>query len=361
MTNKLLIINGKNERAFLDLYHPEIKSVSEIGLEWSNLVDLHDYYHSMLQDLELIAQQFFLELRTIKGAYAVKYRVKDPEHLVDKAIRKKKEANRSITKENLLVEVDDIIGFRILHLFKNDMESIFSVIKEKFTFNEEPVVYHRKGDDSGFLERCKQLGIETREKEAGYRSIHCIPITSFLNQQIKIELQIRTVFEEAWSEIDHLVRYPNNTDNALLNNYLLLFNKLAGCADDMGTFLMSMRTSLDQYETDQNRQNELISSLRREIANLEGIKSEQTSKIDELMKKLDQDYKKNRLFSLEPQDPSYLDYISGIQNPSGLTYTHPLYDVSKFLDRYKDPNDILYNPYLAKLLDLNCGVKDKDN
>lgn len=88
MADVFLTINGKDEKTFLQAYNHDIKSVSEIGLDWPSLVKIHDYYKGIVVNkLEIAAQEMFLQLKTIKGAHTVKYRIKDPEHLIDKIIR----------------------------------------------------------------------------------------------------------------------------------------------------------------------------------------------------------------------------------------------------------------------------------
>jgi ppGpp synthetase/RelA/SpoT-type nucleotidyltranferase len=314
-------INGKDEKSFLQSYNHDIKSVAEIGIDWPSLVEIHDYYKGVIVNkLEIAAQEMFFQLKTIKGAHTVKYRIKDPEHLIDKIIRKKIDDNREVTKENFLEEFDDFIGFRILHLFKTDWEPIYETIKSKYESKETPVAYHRDGDDPAFIQKCKDLGLEPKVKKAGYRSIHFIAkFPFFAGGNFKCEIQIRTLFEEAWSEIDHLVRYPNNTDNELLNSYLLMFNKLAGYADDMGTFLMAMKGSLSQQQSERNELETAIDELKKEISSLKVKNGKQKVRIDDLMKKLDRGVTSGWPDLSELQYPSTLDYISQIQAPSGST------------------------------------------
>lgn len=314
-------INGKDEKSFLQSYNHDIKSVAEIGIDWPSLVEIHDYYKGVIVNkLEIAAQEMFFQLKTIKGAHTVKYRIKDPEHLIDKIIRKKIDDNREVTKENFLEEFDDFIGFRILHLFKTDWEPIYETIKSKYESKETPVAYHRDGDDPAFIQKCKDLGLEPKVKKAGYRSIHFIAkFPFFAGGHFKCEIQIRTLFEEAWSEIDHLVRYPNNTDNELLNSYLLMFNKLAGYADDMGTFLMAMKGSLSQQQSERNELETAIDELKKEISSLKVKNGKQKVRIDDLMKKLDRGVTSGWPDLSELQYPSTLDYISQIQAPSGST------------------------------------------
>ncbi len=306
-----LTINGKDEKSFLAAYQHDYKTVEEIGLNWAALVDLHDYYCNNIKgDLELIAQQVFQKLTSIRGAYIVRYRVKDPEHIIDKVIRKAKDG-RIITKDNFLDEIDDFVGFRILHLFKDNWEEVFQAVAKEYKWKETPVAYYRKGDAPSFLKHCEGLGLLPKEHPAGYRSIHYVATVPFLSNTFKCEIQIRTIFEDAWSEIDHLVRYPNNTGNDLLNNYLMMFNRLAGCADEMGTFLMAMKTNITQMQQERKE-------LLNEIENLKGKNAEQNKKIDELKKKLDKSTYLGWPYIPNNPMPSTLDYIATIQNPSDL-------------------------------------------
>ena len=346
---KALTINGKDEHAFLAAYLHDLKSVEEVGLNWAALVDLHDFYcNNTMGTLDLIAQQVSQKLKAMIGAYIVRYRVKDPEHVIDKIIRKAKDG-RIITKDNFLDEIDDFVGLRVLHLFKNNWEEIFDAVSKEYAAKEQPVAYHRKGDDPVFLKRCEDLGLQPKERAAGYRSIHYVAVVPVLSTTFKCEIQIRTVFEDAWSEIDHLVRYPNNTGNELLNSYLMMFNRLAGCADEMGTFLMAMKSNLTQMQ--QEREN-----LLNEIESLRGTNAEQNRKIDELKNKLDKSTYISWPYMQENPYQSTLDYIESIQNPSGSTshFENPYANLQESLEELLKATDTaaalqpLQNPLMKK-------------
>ena len=360
MENVFLTINGKDEQTFLKAYKHNYKSVSEIGLDWQTLVGIHDYYLGIVKNkLEIAAQELFLDLKSIEGVHTIKYRIKDPEHVIDKIIRKKIEKNIIITKETFLDEIDDFIGIRILHLVKTNWESIYKTIVEKFESKETPIAYHRIGDDPQFIKRCKELGLELKEKDAGYRSIHYIAKIPFFSTQFKCEIQIRTIFEEAWSELDHMVRYPNNTDNELLNYYLLMFNRLAGCADEMGSFILNMKANL---EKSQNEKEEML----KEIGRLKGKSASQNKKIDELMKKLEKKNALDWLYVPENSTRSTLDYITAIQTPSGSTFVNPMADMQERINRLsglKSIDGIFKMPKIGSL-GLYTGedlTKERDN
>ena len=72
-----------------------------------------------------------------------------------------------------------------------------------------------------------------------------IPVTR--KDEILVEIQVRTVFEEAWSEIDHLMRYPYDVDNPIITEYLGIFNRIVGSADEMGTFIKKMKSQFSLH------------------------------------------------------------------------------------------------------------------
>ena len=78
--------------------------------------------------------------------------------------------------------------------------------------------------------------------------------------KIYTEMQVRTVFEEAWSEIDHIIRYPYDVNNPILNEYLSIFNRIVGSADEMGTFIKNLKIQLSVKTLDLNQTGNLITN-----------------------------------------------------------------------------------------------------
>jgi putative GTP pyrophosphokinase len=74
----------------------------------------------------------------------------------------------------------------------------------------------------------KSKGCVIKNQKYGYRSIHYIIESSPIKTKFTSEIQVRTIFEEGWSEIDHNIRYPYDLENPILKGYLILFNRLAG-------------------------------------------------------------------------------------------------------------------------------------
>ena len=63
-----------------------------------------------------------------------------------------------------------------------------------------------------------------------------------------MEIQVRTLFEEAWGEIDHAIVYPDYQEDRLLNEYTGLLNRLSGLADEMSDFFTSLKVQKENND-----------------------------------------------------------------------------------------------------------------
>ncbi len=113
----------------------------------------------------------------IKRIHSTRFRVKDPEHLIEKIIRKKFENNSiEININNYYVVLTDLIGIRGLHLYKEEWLPIHSKIKKIMKISKDVKVYNREGDNDNYytdkIDESEKLQI-TKHK-FGYKSIHYI-------------------------------------------------------------------------------------------------------------------------------------------------------------------------------------------
>ncbi|PTM77113.1 ppGpp synthetase/RelA/SpoT-type nucleotidyltransferase [Cereibacter johrii] len=189
-------------------------------------------------------------LQKMTGVHSVRWRLKSPEHLVSKICRKKaagSEKYKTISIENYRDVVTDLIGIRVLHLLKEDFSKLHGEIIRTWDVAEEPVAYLRNGDQQDLRDLYDKLGLHVENHADGYRSIHYIILTNFTKNSIKCELQVRTIFEEGWSEIDHMIRYPEFTDEPLVLEFVNIFNRLSGAADEMGTFALKLAKDINRF------------------------------------------------------------------------------------------------------------------
>jgi len=165
-----------------------------------------------------------------------------------------------------------------LHLFKDDCFAIDSNIREKWAPAETATAYVREGDPPDLTDRFKACGFEVKNHPAGYRSVHYVCKTQPLQRAVFTEIQVRTIFEEGWSEIDHRVRYPNFSQDKLVAYFLTIFNRLAGSADEMGTFVQGLTAALRDFDVrllEANRQKEeALAGLDKMLEDLEALKKQ---------------------------------------------------------------------------------------
>lgn len=247
--------------------------VKAINLDTQVLVDIANDYEKAKEDLFDSAEHIAKKIQRCKHVHSVRWRVKDTSHLIEKIIRKKEarsEKYSDINATNYKSKIDDLIGVRAIYLFKHDWLPVHEHILSKWTPSEPVTIYHRAGDD---LEQYKgHENCETKQHNDSYRSIHYIvPAGEIRSEKISCEVQTRTIFEEAWSEIDHKVRYPSFSEDPYLKQFLNIFNRLAGSADEMGSYVIQLvrfikesEIQSEKIETSQNQ----IKELQIQLSNL---------------------------------------------------------------------------------------------
>lgn len=284
---------------FLERNNISLEDFIKADIEWNDLLAIYDDFQNKRAQLEGIAEFVVKGIQTFDEIHSVRWRVKDSEHLLEKIIRKRCEPNPSKKYLNISVEnytniVTDLVGVRALHLFKDQVFDIHSKIKSMWGFSEKPVSYVREGDDSELLELFRLNGFSPKVHKAGYRSVHYVLKMKPNLAEFRIELQVRTIFEEGWSEIDHKVRYPNFSNNKQVETILKIFNRLAGSADEVGAFIRGLSLELERFEgqvsqaaTERDDALEKMQSALNELAALQQQNGAATEKVKEVQTELD--------------------------------------------------------------------------
>ena len=236
------------KQQFLTRYKIKPADFVKTGLIWDDLVKIYNHYLSIKSKLQHSAKAivdilFSKEAREI-GIHSVRYRIKDANGLIEKIIRKKLEnIKREITIENYRYEITDLIGIRALHIFKTDIYGIHHFIINMFSLKdkETPIHYYREGDEEAFVSMCKSIGCKQEKHKKGYRSVHYIVSTKLTKENYFAEIQVRTIFEEGWSEIDHKIRYSfKNYSATPFDDSLKTLNRIAGSADEIGSTIKNL-------------------------------------------------------------------------------------------------------------------------
>jgi len=159
--------------------------------------------------------------------HSIKSRFKDPDHLKQKLIRKS-ENGKEINRDNLFEEITDFIGVRVLHLYQEQFIEINNAIQEKINNGDWLYVENPKAMtwDPESIQFYNQLNIETELRDTYYTSIHYLVKPNNPNAVVCCEIQVRTLFEEIWGEIDHTINYPSQTESIACKEQLRVLSKL---------------------------------------------------------------------------------------------------------------------------------------
>ncbi len=249
---------------FLSTYNMTNEDLEKAHISWEELEAIHSEYQKKEGLLRELGKDFIDEyLYDIDkaGIHSYRYRTKEPGHLLEKIVRKRKENLDKflhLDHTNFHKYVTDLIGIRVFFLYREDWIHFHRYITSRFENNPElyiqdrlqdfdenpnhyylaemPKVYKRAGDSKIYDEKEIQIirgGI--------YRSLHYI----IKYKGYYVEIQGRTLFEEGWSEIDHDIVYPYYKDDEMLNDYSKLLNRLSGLADEMSSYFRKIRHEKD--------------------------------------------------------------------------------------------------------------------
>jgi len=97
--------------SFLSKHNITMKDFKATKLKWDELQKIRENYMSILPDLEPTANYIIERLHKVKKIHSVRYRLKSPDSLIAKIIRKKiGDKRRRITLDNYKSEITDLIG-----------------------------------------------------------------------------------------------------------------------------------------------------------------------------------------------------------------------------------------------------------
>jgi len=170
-----------------------------------------------------------LRSRRDAAIHSVKSRLKDREHFCEKIGRKWDDGN-PITPDNLFRVITDLAGVRVLHLYQEQFAAIHREIMDKiniakdWALDEPPKAYSWDPESRAFFEK---QSIDVEIKESFYTSVHYL-VRPRADSPLCCEIQVRTLFEEIWGEVDHILNYPKECEEVACREQLRVLAKLVG-------------------------------------------------------------------------------------------------------------------------------------
>lgn len=227
-----------------------------MGLKEFDFIDESiEILRSMSSTLEIIAdeiEEYFKQVLEGKNQEYINVtsRVKSELSLREKIIR-----NRYLNKyneaSNLIHNLSDLIGIRIECRFIEDENKIYRLLKRYFNRTDDKIYYYNKDN--------KNLKLKLSEKQPskqknGFEIYRIDGEFIYLDKQIKFELQIKSLVNIFWSEIEHKIIYKNSTYlladgflkdmmTSIKNNLAMIDNQLLSIYKNFQTGMM---TNIDE-------------------------------------------------------------------------------------------------------------------
>lgn len=243
-----------DQKRFLREYNLE-QTFEKSGLNWQLLEQIYkDYegkFYPLLQELSSqLVVEFNQEKKNIRieqpewgnDIHVIYGRAKEPEHVIEKIIRKigneDSRKYQNINVDNYKDILRDLIGIRVIVIEKEGWKEAHDLICALFHefYDNTPKAYVCYGDRKIFDE--KRIDVDYTVK--GYRSQHYV----IQYKTYYAEIQVRTLAEEVYGEFDHRVRYPYFKDNKFLVRYTNMISRGVAELDDMISTCMQLDEEL---------------------------------------------------------------------------------------------------------------------
>lgn len=157
----------------------------------------------------------------------IAHRIKTTDSLVDKLKRKN-------GKYKTLSDITDILGFRIICYFSDTVDKIADEIEKSFIIDKDNSID-------------KRASLEVTQ--FGYLSLHyiCTLKDSDSDNNIPFEIQVRTVLQHAWAEIEHDLGYKS--DFGVPRPIRREFSRIAGLLEIADNQFIQLKKTAQEYSS----------------------------------------------------------------------------------------------------------------
>ena len=156
-------------------------------------------------------------------------------HSITSRIKERNSLNEKLERKNNkythLFDVTDIAGIRIITYFADDVDKIAEIIKKEFNIDKENSIDKRKMEPDRFGYLSLHYIVELKENRCDLPEYK-------LFSGLKAEIQIRSLLQHGWAEIEHDWGYKQN---AIPEDMRREFSILAGTLELVDKEFMNLR------------------------------------------------------------------------------------------------------------------------
>ena len=256
-------------------------------------------FEKQAREIHQILQKTFERIGLIVAG--LEYRVKKEDSLAGKLELKG-------AKYKSLADITDIVGLRVSTYYSEDVDKVASAVDRLFIIDWENSVDKRK-----------LLEIDT----FGYMSLHYI--CSKKGFPFRFEIQMRTILQHAWANMNHDTGYKSGVD--IPKHYMRSMNRLAGMLELIDDEFSHIRVELADYR---RRVQALVASGNLNDAPLDGETYRSYLNLNPF-------HRLNKTIAAinqaEIQEVSLMPYLEVFKGMGFRT----LGDVDRFIKEYSDP------------------------
>lgn len=186
---------------------PELSLLRLIDETKNYIINNKDRYsQSAMQITDSLYRVFFNKKLSIIG---INHRLKSPESLKEKILRKKLYKN-STAPQDIIAKMPDLIGIMIECEFISDEEKIFNCIKEAFDKPIDGVFFQNSEIPNIYINLEMKQPVRQKNGNELYK-LDCYFVDgNNENSRINFELQIKSLVNSFWCEVEHNIVYKNN-------------------------------------------------------------------------------------------------------------------------------------------------------
>lgn len=138
----------------------------------------------------------------------IESRVKTLDSCINKIERKYLEENEEISYQEIYKKITDFVGVRIICSYEDEIPCVKNIIEEEFEIMGETNKTKEREDKETFGYRGLHLDIRMKENRLN------LPEYSDCSD-FSVEIQIRTVIQDAWSRLEHRIIYKRNVPKSI--------------------------------------------------------------------------------------------------------------------------------------------------
>lgn len=165
-------------------------------------------------------------------------------HYIYSRVKEKNSLEKKIDtkagKYSIIDDITDVVGCRIISYFEDDVEKIVTIIKKEFDIDEENSINKKsmlESDKFGYLSYhliCKIS--ERRLLLPEYKKY----------KDIKFEIQIRSILQHAWAEIEHDIGYKSSL--GIPKELRRKFSRIAGLLETADENFCEIKKAIEIYQ-----------------------------------------------------------------------------------------------------------------